>query len=662
MGWLGLLCRAASILLALSLPSPAAGDNACPVQISLANGKFLRAERMSLSNHRLTLTGGVLFDWKDGLLLAELLEISPNGRTLHGREVRCGTKFYRMRAAAVDQDGGDDIVLQNSDLFFGEPGPLTFHLAADRVTITADHRIILTKPSLFVGRLRLLRMAHCTLPLHKSPVYVKVHGGQRRDLGLFAGGEFSIFPSDRLCIGCALDGYASRGLMLGPIFHWRSVATAKDFCELSLRGGFIRDAGDAGRDVLGRSIGPNRFWGQTSIGARHGSWQFWGEWQPLSDSEVWRHFRSAIFSENQNPDTVFALRRHGAATIFTALLRPSCGDFQNVVQRLPELCLSIPPKRTAIPGIIAGGRCELALLRQPDNSKTDWPRGICIVELATHPLHLSSSAAPPLTLLPHLTLRAMGHGRSLEGGSTLRAAGEIGLDLCGEFFGTIRSAKKTFFFHRCSPVLHYRRMVQGKGKAVAQLAGCVDQGNYLPAIDLADPRSDDVLENCHVLRIGLQNSFFGQSREWGRCALWQDIALPSNDGPSSPAGFHADATFHPSPCLALAIRGHFGHGWRETFASVQFGEGIFWNISLESMHRHGENGQLRLCHHWRANSLLRLDTFFSYDVHRHRPIEQRHCLVRRLANRWLWEGSVAIRARSTEECRVQLGSSLATAF
>ncbi|MDR3117722.1 MAG: hypothetical protein LBT98_04135 [Puniceicoccales bacterium] len=646
----GILCLPPALA-----PCPCAGEGSGPALLTLARGTFLRAEHLSYSSDLLRAEGDVRLGWRDGLILADFLEISQNGSSGQGRNVRCGWDGYRMRAAEIDRSDGK-IVLSRGEIFLGEPGPFSWHLAAERASAIPGQRLFLDRPSLFLGSHRLLTLAHCSLPLEESPFHLRVHAGARRDLGAFVQGEISAAPRDGLRLGWLLEAYGRRGILLGPTLLCRGTSPAGEDRDLSLRGGYIRDRLGPVRDGCDLARGPRRFFIDGVGRGNLSNWQIWGEWRRWSDSEMMRDFRSELFA--LHPDGVLALRRGGSAAALTFLLQLRGGNFQDVVRRLPEVRWEIFSRRLGLWNFSTGGCGELVRLRREDGR--EQLRANVFWELAAPTLRLAGLAA----LRSHLAIRVACH--SSAGDATLRAAGELGLDLQGEIFGTAATEAGTALRHRCRPILQYRRLVQGRGRAPEAVDDCGAASGNRPPIDLDDPRCADLFQELHLLRLGMRSTFFcGEFREWGHCSIYRDISLPGRRTLSLPRDFYAAGALFPVHWLSLSLRGRFDPGvcrWKELYASAQIRDGMFWSLSLDGVHGHGHCGQWRL-HHWlRASSRLKLNSFFSYDVRRHRPIEQCCRFQRRLGSGWALEGSIAVRGYNLCKRRCQLGASLATEF
>jgi len=604
-------------------------------------------------------------------LLADRLTYKRSDGSFTAQNLRAGRFPFHISGPSAEGNR-TEVVVHDSVLVYGEPGPWQPVIKARTVFYSPGHYLRLAGANLGIGNYLPLPISRLGEDLaHETTLWnMTVNGGYRHDLGPYLDLAFHTPVTAWASLGPDVGIYAYRGIMLGPIANY-SVAEGGGTMEGSIRSGYIYDLGKRLTDIRDNPVPPNRAFLE---------WQhseqitpdltLIGELNYSSDSEVIRDFRSKEFVPVQEPDNYLEMVYTGSNYFGSVFTRFQPDSFYPVQERLPEIRFDLLPKA------VGGGiyvRFDTSVARLEENP----PDGGAHLESDRFDAFLGVSR--PFSYKGYFDLTPVVGGRftqywdtvgAVNPGGAGRALGEVGFDADMKMSGTFDYENSLWHIdglrHLLTPTLGYRYIPDADKSA--QWIPPIDRStfsNYLPIMELGDMRALDQLQAVNVLRVGLNNTLQTRDKTYGSRDLMtfnlaDDFRFQRAPGQPDFSDIHAELTMTPAHWLELRVEDAVtsrsaaqramdttivvreGEVWSAGFGvgylSDQYGSyslpglGAFPIAGLDTFHL---EGRARLNEEYEA--FARGD----YDARDHIFVDQFYGISQKISNTWIVEYMLA---------------------
>ncbi|MBM3872772.1 MAG: LPS-assembly protein LptD [Verrucomicrobia bacterium] len=496
--------------------------------------------------------GNVVFQRDGRRLLADELVYRRADQSFEVSQPRLGTDLVYLSGTRI-HGTASEIIVEQAVATFGEPGPWTPTLRADRLLLRPDDRLQLTGGRVGLGRGPQLPLPSFPLPADRAFIrYATLAAGYRRTVGAFAdvGLQFPVAPG--LEAGGSLGLYTNRGLLAGPLATYAS-RTSSGAMQGSFQSGFIRDSGNRERDILDRPIGAERGFLEWRHRQREGeNLTLTAQVVHWSDSEVLRDFRPDRFEGAQHPDSFLAATYIAPTFGLEAFARPNFNRTFLVQERLPELTATLLPQSLGSPalGLQQRGHASYVRLREADprhrlpTLRSDRLDAYYGLSRTTVPA--SGFAFTPVAGVRHT--RYGGISPATGPSSIQRTLTEVGFDAAVSAQATFPYRNEAWnvdgLRHRVTPRLSYRRIDRAGGNRTAPPAiDRRDFSTYLQPLGLGDSRAVDQLAPRDTLRLGVDNVLQTRDRTYGSRDL-ASLDLAADLRFDNPAGTRALSDLH----------------------------------------------------------------------------------------------------------------------
>jgi LPS-assembly protein len=622
--------------------------------LRLWDGAHVFADEFSYDGKILLARGNVRICLGRDLVLANDLTFDLNGRRISGSGIRAGINGIFLEALSMDSDGGDEnshTIFHGSRLFYGEPGPFTPNISAEKMTLIGRRRLRFDGAFLRLGKHRFGFIGHHSQPIAKFPLCVRGEWGHRESVGFFGEQVILWRITHDLRLGSDLDYYSKRGLLLGPRLEIHHSAEEHSL-DLDVRGGWIDDSGWKDSKKRGRHFVDVRF--RNSVDA---SWLLVGEFHRWSDPFVERDFRPNSCEDNQVPESYLELNHWDDNSLFSIFLRGEPNDFHGTTQCLPEVRYQIFPRKVFGFSPLLEGFLDLAHIRGKNDSLAGSHRsflrgdGHCAVRFPLRlvgAISLSPSAAGRLIICD---------GGGAAEGSAARWLGQLGMDLDYAMDGLWNFSLPRWgiggIHHHLSPTVQYRWTFSSGGSGVFFPNRLPDYFQP-PTIDLGSIEDLEDISDGSCLRLGLRNFFqtpaAGKSeRTLMQLNFYQDLHLPRPTNGHCLSDMWCDLSLSPAPFFSAKFFGcwdPYSLSPKKFHGNVSLWDGIIWNLSFGYEHVPGGEDQCRVGFCYNFNSFSQLRCSWCYDLGVHRLLEQHYRIQRRMTHAWLLQARLMVRSHA----------------
>lgn len=640
--------------------------------IILDEDSYLLADELRYDNRFVEAVGNAQLNRDHLLLVGQQINYDLNTGEMNAEHIRLGLPPLYMEADEIHSDEQDHrvTVLRNGRIHFGEPGRFTPSILARLITIDESRRIHFDSASFYLGRRRLFHLAHYRQMAYSPPFYARSRYGHRHDLGFFGEHTFLGNHNEFWRIGGELDYYSQRGLLLGPALEWKG---QRGPACLDLRGGYIHDHGNRGVDILGRPIVGDRYFLDGRYRDFLGDhWTLTALVHGWSDSDVQRDFRLDSFINDQFPDNFFEANYTNRNGILSLLCRFQPNDFQDVVERLPDVRWDFLPRQFGRTHLYWQGFSDMALLhlkkhgedRVFETYRIDNYYGV------TRPFR----GRDWISLAPLAGLRTTFYGRTADGRDFTRFIGQLGCDLDMNFFGEFAwhrpAGSRLVIYHRLQPSMQYRYLPSlSSDRELLPLEDDVFDTN-LPILDLSECRNVEGHLSDHVLRFGLKNSFFLRRdgcpfRPLAELNFFSDLRLARREKERRFSDLYTIFNVWPSHFFSFQLFNRFdvqSLTLNELRICVALADGSLWRIALSNEYLQHRTDQYRLTFHCRLTTRNWMDCLFRYDARLRNFVEQRYHFFRRLTQSWIFDSRLTVRSHARREEKFQLGFGLSFVY
>ncbi len=572
------------------------------------------------------------------------------------------------------QGNADAVFIENASLYWQEPDAFSPNLNVKEATYYPNEKTVQAKSVSFrVGKLPFFYLPAIYARAFERPFSLSTKIGYRKSLGLFLKSNTLLTVLPGLQLGALADFYGKRGLLVGPcLSHDTQLPWLKATGNLDT--GWIHDYGNRGQDIRGQAIPPNRGFvhlrekadiqERLALTAKIDYW---------SDSDVTRDFRPDYFWNNQQPDNFLEAVYNGNGYYLSLFTRFRPNNFQDYVERLPELSLSWTPSQLWQSGLYQEAKISFAYLKKnsPFTSVEESAKRLDAYYGLFSPIHLIKNS---LTITPTVGAR-LTHYQDIhkavapsKGGDYTRFLGQLGMDLELKSYGIWDIESKRFRInglrHKLTPVIQYRYIPsaqQGEQKIPR-----LDENpfpTYLPSIDLGQRRDIDFMENTHVLRLGLQNLLETRAQGYGSHSLasldfYQDIRFSPKPNGHTLSDFYTQLALTPWDWFAFHLYSRIDtqkFGLKELNTSFQIFDGVQWQIALGTSFLKDETHQYSLSGAYKLDERHRLRASIRYDAKRGSFTEQCYSLWLRIGHAWVCEPYLARKEGASREQGWELG-------
>ncbi len=612
---------------------------------------FLADEiRWDRAEQTATALGNAVLQRGDLRLLAETITYHLATESYRLTDVRLGRDPYFFSGDTM-ASAGDDWIIENATLFYGEPGAWTPSLRARSLTYNSQRqRIKPTGGRVGIGAFNWLPLPNVNLPLDGPDVVeITVDGGGDSRLGMFGRIGATVPVNANWRAGADLGIFTNRGVMAGPAFGYDWVSSEHEFAHGRFTSGYIHDSGDRGDlgvDVLGDPISADRgliSWQHVQAFSEkltfHGDLNYW------NDSEVLRDFRSDDFFPIQVPDNFWELTFADSRQVAGVFLRAQPNDFHVVRERLPELSWELLPQ-PLVAGFLHQAQTSAVSLRD-DLPTVDGSE-------SSQRFDLYYALSRPWTPNAWLAFTPMVGGRLTHyadaiGGrdSYTRELFETGFDAEVRFSGTFDYQNERWNIdglrHLITPRLSYRYIPDAdEGAAFIPQIDRRVFATYLEPLALGARRQIDDLTATDTLRFSIDQRLQTRDSDYGSRDLVQlNLAIDSRfdrtPADRTLSALHSELRLSPASFLDFDLYHRATPGdWtlRELNAAVTLHDADLWQLQFASHYLKGDTQEFIGSFAYRFNEVWQGYSRLHFDSRRSRFVEQSYGLRQTIANRW----------------------------
>ena len=607
--------------------------------------------------------GNVTITQEGQRLLADRISFDVSGNVFSVDKLRTGKWPYYISGLS---GGGtiEDSTVEESKLYYGNPGPFSLNINAKKVQYTSDNlgqSISLDGATLRLGDMPFFYLPSYSHRLGENIGMVDFNIGSDSSLGQYLQ-TTTLFPLNSwLRVGANIDYYSERGILAGPTSQYVYHSPTQSI-RGALTTGYINDKGDASElkfDNLNRPIEQNRGFAEWrhkhTQGERFAATASLSYWE---DSEVTRDFRDDIFNENQRPDTFFEAAYSGENFILSAFSRFRPNDFQLIQERLPEIRFDLLPSEILDTGIYHRTSASYVQLRENFDGNIPLPD----IEKKSERVDLTYRVERLFNLKDWLTLTPLAGARLSNYSDQKindlavkkkysREIFELGFDLQARAYASYPTINETWgvdgLRHIVRPVARYRYYSDPDDiNEIAAIDRKVFDLNR-PLLDLSDLRNIDDISDTHLVRLGVETLFQTRAKDYGSrnmaaLNLYQDILFKKNLGSDRPKQDTFNATWvelvlSPAPWLKFDLASRF-HTERlalqELRTRTALKSGGVWELGLSTDLLNEHINQYRLDFIYRINERHDFLTDLNFDAEKGDIIRARLGVRTRVGSTW----------------------------
>ncbi len=627
---------------------------------------WAKTVRADLAKGLIHAEGDVTYSGGEVRIFCESIDLDRRQDLIVASKVRFGRAPVHFTADELTIRG-QDRSMRGLRAWFNEPHPDGMHLKVQELDYVAKtDRASLGSAT---GHVAGLPFAH--LPGYSQKGYrefpydVYLRTGTNDVQGRFIRSTVLTKQSDHLWLGPVLDYYGESGLLYGPALRYETgrSATGKGWLT-ELEGGFLDDRSTLPTDYYGRPIGSDRhfFYGEI-IGRTEGGVDVAGQLYAQSDPLMLRDVRPHLVNRAGRPRANLEATVPFESGYASAGLVAKVDDYQDVVQKLPELRLDMPTAPLGRDGLQS--RSFLTFAHLTGRPSTELPLPAYQLETLhngawnTTRLDGYYGLAYPIRQQDWITFRPVVGARftswsdGLNGsGPTSKAIAQAGFDLealvTGQWDTRSEGWKIDGLRHSMRPFVQYRAMPGADRElGTAPPAERAVAINILEELDLADRLDAATTRDTQSMRMGVRNTLATRSAEGGsRDLLRADFFTDWRDGPTEAedgrGDFHARVRWTPADWLALDSVQRLPNGGGaplESIQSLQLKSGDLWSAEFNwiQFDRIDPTRQLAATGTVRLNSVFSLSGTTLYDARSGRNISQWLRLQQTVGRTWMVE-------------------------
>jgi len=632
--------------------------------------------------------GDVVYATRSLRIFGEKIEADPRNDTIVATNVRFGRAPMYFTADTLKIVKGDK-TMRGLRMWNSEPERLGMHLKISEATyVEAEDRLRIRSVTPHVAGIPFFNLPYYAQDGYRDiPYDLYLNTGSEDHQGRYLRSTFLVRQSPSLWVGGLLDVYGKSGVLFGPAFRYDNSKQPEGGITWKgkLQSGTISDRGGLLADVYGRTPDRQRAFvvgevnGRTDEGV-----EFAGNLFGQSDPGFMRDFRPNLIRENGNPQANFEVSAPYAGGYLSASLTGKTDDYQDIVQKLPELRFDLPSQsidesdwnRRSFVSLGYFSERPSAALPLADFQNATLASGAWSTARldAYYGVNRSFVLNEWLTFKPVAGVRATGWSQGINGnGTTAKVIAQTGFDLEGLATGSWNVVGSKWgvdgLRHSVRPVLQYRIM-PGADREIGTvpMTQRAISGSALEEIDLADRLDPAATTDRQVVRFGLRNTLetrdaVAGTRELARADFFADWREGPTDAETGRSDLHCAISLTPAPWVTLSSGLRLPNGGGAPLESIQtigLNSGDFWRTSLSWVELREAALARQLIWEGRVtlNSVYALVATLNYDALASQTTYQSVGIVQRVANSWELEYGVMQRLDPLNNGKSSLGFQL----
>ena len=619
--------------------------------------------RMDLDAGVLVAEGNVTYSAPRLRIFGERATVDTRAGTLVAEKVRAGrlpTYFFAERFVLSK----GDYRMEDVSIWRNEPSAGGLSLRAGSASYARqEERIVLKDTQARLGAFPFLHLPHYSQRGYRDfPAELYLRFRDSSPQGAYIRTMTTVRRSATTWNGVLLDLHSKAGVLVGPSLRYDNweLPDAGMRWRTNLMGGFIRDESDlASRpDDFGRVADRDRFFLLAQANGRSADGlEVAAQLQGLSDPDVVRDYRSKFSANSQLPQSFVELTQPLGPAYASVLASARTDDFQDAVQRLPEVRIDLPETPMGDSSVMARGWVSAARLveRQSEQlagasfaAATGLPDR---AELTRVDGYLGAGKSIRhsdwLSFRPVVGLRSTWWDDGTAGEPVARLLGQAGFDLEMTATATWDVGSPHWEIdglrHTVRPFLGWRALPElDAGKDAPRL----DRGTYgtlnLPVLDLADRRDNDTIAERQVAQVGLRNTLESRHPSKGtREVLRADLFLDWRDVrglADTESALHAHVAWTAADWLSVhtLARQQTGGGDTTLAGWAEVRSGDLWQATLGYSELSEPEAIRQAFLYWtiRLNSAFRFRLGHVRDLAEGFALETTAVLVQRIGDSW----------------------------
>ncbi len=302
-------------------------------------GATLTADRMHLNNETkdAVAEGNVRVQWEGKVWYGERAEFNFRTRRLIGSEFRTGQPPFFARGDAIVGDQINKTYVLVGGLTttddYDQPG---YSIRAKSIIIIPGESVECKDAVLYLGNTPVFWLPFYKRNLRKHPNHFVFTPGYRSKYGPYLLTTYEWYWNERLDGAIHLDGRLKRGVGVGPDVNYH----LPRFGEGQFKYYYANDL-EPGRDARREPIDEDRerIW-FTHLGTLRTNLTLRSAVRYQSDSQIVRDFFETEHRQNAQPSTYVELNQMWSNWSLNLMGQPRVNDFQETVERLPDLKLT----------------------------------------------------------------------------------------------------------------------------------------------------------------------------------------------------------------------------------------------------------------------------------------------------------------------------------
>lgn len=637
-----------------------------------SQGAVLTAQKIRVDyvSGLITAEGNVVYSTPNLRILGERVTVDPKTDTITAHNVRFGRSPTYFTADELKIVKGDKS-MRGVRMWRNEPSPMGMHLGIQEATYTEkDDWLALRKVTPhFLGVPFMMFPYYGQEGYRDIPYDVYLAMGRQDNQGFYFRSTVLARQTPSLWLGGLLDYYSKSGILVGPAIRFDNSKQPADgtVWKGRFQGGYIHDNGDIVTDDYGRLPGRNRHFeigevnGRTKDGVEIAG-QIFGQ----SDPESLRDFRRNLVERVGLPQATLEVSSFTGDGYLSANVAAKVDDYQDVVQRLPEVRFDLPQTALGDAGILQRSFVTLSYLTERPSeqlplpvfttvtgSNTAWSTGRLDTYYGlSRPFVLSDW----LTFRPVAGVRATGWSSGLnDSGSASKVIGQAGFDLEGLATGSWELVARKWDInglrHSIRPLFQYRVMPGADREiGVVPMSERAVALSAMEEVDLADRLDAASTTDTEVMRFGIRNTLETRDAKYGtRELLRADLFTDWRKGPTDAETGRTDLNAHirltPAPWVTVDSVVRLPNGGGAALESIQtlaFNSGDFWKTSFSwaELREITPTRQLIWGGQVTLNSVYSAVANINYDSLTGRIVHEKIGLIQRIGNSWELEYSI----------------------
>lgn len=608
--------------------------------------------------------GDVVYATKELRIMGARISVDPRTDTIEAVDVRFGRSPVYFTAESLRIVKGDKTV-RGVRVWNGEPAPRGMHLRiAELNYVEATDRLSMRSATAYATGVPLFNLPYYGQKGYRDfPYDIWFNTGNENKQGGFLRTTVLTKVDPSLWAGGLVDYYSRSGILVGPALRFDNTKQAQGgpVWKGSLQSGWIDDQITPVADVYGRLPDNQRAFllgqlnGRTLDGTEITANAF-----AQSDPDVLRDFRPFLIGETGNPQVNVEAVKAVEGGYLSAGLTVKADDYQDVVQRLPELRYDLPTGRLA--GSTWDRRAFLSLGYFTERPSEDLP--LPAFQAATlsatawssarldgyYGLSRAFRAGDWLSWRPVAGVRATGWSDGIDGqGAASKVIGQAGFDLEALMTGSwdFRAEKWGVdgLRHSLRPMLQYRVMPGADEQiGVAPMTQRAVSLTVLEELDLADRLDAASTTDRQAVRFGVRNTLEtrdGQdgTRELARADFFADWRQGPTEAETGRSDLMGTLRFTPTSWLTFSSGVRLPNGGGaplESLQSIGVNSGDFWQSSLSwvELRQAAVARQLVWDGRVRLNSVYSVIGGLNYDAILGQTTFMSAGLIQRVGNSW----------------------------